>query len=64
MEDEARRRAKALVVKQMRLGRPWQEAAAEAGLSMRRVTAYCLLQRGRLLGESALSENTSPYWSW
>jgi transposase len=47
----------------MRRGQPWREAAREAELTISRATAYRLLRRRRMEGETALHDRRQghPY---
>jgi transposase len=56
MEKEQYRAAKIRLVAQMQAGRPWQVAAAVAGVQTSQSTAYRLLQAVRKQGETAFQD--------
>jgi len=58
-----RHAALARMLEGMRRGQPWREAAREAGLTVSRATAYRLLRRRRMEGETALHDRRQghPY---
>ncbi len=57
MERAERQRAKAQLVTNMAQGQSWREAAAGAGLAIRRSAAYRLVQRARSEGAAALEDH-------
>lgn len=63
MERAHRSAALTRMLEGMRCGQPWREAAREAGLTVSRATAYRLLRRRRMEGETALHDRRQghPY---
>ncbi len=54
MDEAQQRTAKWRLIKGMREGRPWRDAAGDANLQTSRTAAYRLLQRVNAEGEQAL----------
>lgn len=56
MDATQRHAAKVQFIAEMQRGRPWQEAATEAGLQISQATAYRWLQRMHAEGAAALHD--------